>query len=285
MSGDILDRLYDELAAKGAPLSVAECATRYLQTNNEAVAARVLENLISIDSRFRLSRGFVEALAPKAPFAGHLLAALEFAVLDFETNGLGPVDRAIEVGVVVFAGGQEISSFETLIDPGTPVAPFVQTLTGIRPEELRGQPTFEETWPGLEQLIEGRVLVAHNLPFDRRVLRNEVARLGGDPRVGASGLCTLRLSRRLHPTEESHCLDAAASRHGLEFTARHRALDDARVTSRLLWRLLEEAADRHNIATWDDLQRFLAPARTRQRRDIHHKDTKSTGEKGGGVPA
>jgi len=273
MSSELLDKLYDELAASGRPLEVAECAARYLQTNNAAVAAKVLENLVSRDSRFRLSRGFVEALAPKAPFAGRLLAALEFAVLDFETNGLGPIDRAIEAGVVVFAGGKEITAFETLIDPGTPVAPFVQTLTGIRPEELRGQPTFEETWPRLEELLGGRVLVAHNLPFDRRVLRNEVARLGGDRSIGASGLCTLRLSRRLHPTEESHCLDAAASRYGLEFTARHRALGDARVTSRLLWRLLEEAADRHNVATWDDLQRFLAPGRTRKRKDIHQLTT------------
>ena len=67
-----------------------------------------------------------------------------------------------------------------------------------------------------------------------------------------------------------------AARYGLGFTSRHRALDDARVTSRLLLRMLDEAADRHNIATWDDLQRFLAPVRTRKRKGIHHKGTKDT---------
>ena len=261
METDILDRLYDELSKAGEPLPIEGCAGRYLQTDNLAVAARVLEKLLAGDERFHLARGLVKALPPKHSFAGRPIASLEFAVVDFETNGLGPIDRAIEVGVVACAGGKEIASFESLIDPGTPVAPFVQVMTGIGPEQLAGKPSFSEIWPALEELLTERVLVAHNLPFDGRILRNELAILGAARRHGAPGLCTLKLSRRLHPTEESHCLDALAERHGLSFQARHRALDDARVTSRLLWLLLAEAADRFALSTWDDLQRFLAPAK------------------------
>ncbi len=270
MGTNILDRLYDELSKTGEPLPVEECAARYLRTDNAAVAARIFEGLLFKDERFRLSKGLVLALPPKRPFAGRAIDSLEFAVLDFETNGLGPVDRAIEVGVVACAGGEEIASFESLINPGTPVAPFVQVMTGIGPEQLAGKPSFSEIWPALKGLLDERVLVAHNLPFDGRILRNELEILGSGRLHGAPGLCTLKLSRRLHPSEESHCLDALAERHGLSFEARHRALGDARVTSRLLWLLLEEASDRFAVATWDDLEKFLAPAKRRNGRYIRH---------------
>lgn len=261
---DVLERLREDLAASGGRARLSEVAPRLLATGNAAAAARVLGTLVERDPRFRLE-GETVALAPEEdPFAGRALCELAFAVLDFETNGLTPGDRAIEVGVVVVEGGREVEAFETLLDPGTPVSPFVTRLTGIRKEDLVGRPSFPEVWPSLERLLRGRVLVAHNLPFDRRILRREVALLEGDPRVGASGLCTVRLSRRLHPSEESHALDAVALRHGFTFRARHRALDDARVTAGVLLRLLEEARDREGLARWEELQGWLAPGR-RQR--------------------
>ncbi len=271
MGTDLLDQLYEELAEAGGPLPIEECASRYLRTGNLAVAVRVLTGLLSADGRFQLSPGLVRALPPKRPFAGRAIDSLEFAVLDFETNGLGPVGRAIEVGVTACSGGKEIASFESLVNPGTPIAPFVQVMTGIGPEQLAGKPSFSEIWPALEDILRGRVLVAHNLPFDGGVLRNELAIFGAGRGHGAQGLCTLKLSRRLHPAEESHCLDALAARHGLSFHARHRALDDARVTSRLLWLMLEEAADRFAVATWDELERFLAPAKKKTGKQIHRR--------------
>lgn len=257
---DLLERLYAELAGAGGRARLAEAAGRYLATGNAVAGAHVLRTLLERDPRF-LVEGEEVALAPAPdPFSGLPLSGVGFAVLDFETNGLIPQDRAIEVGVVVVEGGREVEAFETLLDPGTPVSPFVTRLTGIRGEDLVGQPPFAAVWPDLERLLAGRVLVAHNLPFDRRILRREVALAGGDPRVGARGLCTVRLSRKLHPSEGSHCLDAVAERHGFSFSARHRALDDARVTAGVLLRLLEEACDREGLARWDDLAAWLAPA-------------------------
>lgn len=266
---DLMDRLFEHLVEAGAAAALAELAPVWLRTENAPLALRVMESLVARDPRFRLEHGKLSLAPPPEPEADRRLEALSFAVVDFETNGLSPGDRAIEIGVVVVEGGNETVSFETLLDPGTPVAPFVQRLTGIGTGDLVGQPTFPEIWPRLEPLLAGRILVAHNLPFDRRILRREVALSGGDRRVGHAGLCTVRLSRRLHPTEESHCLDAVAGRYGLTFSARHRALDDARVTGRLLLRLLEEAAERLEAPTWGTLGAWLAP-KNRSRKPRGH---------------
>ena len=260
---DLLEKLYARLLGVGSPVALEAAASDLLATRSIPLASRVLERLLSDDGRFRVAGGLVSAIPPRDPFEGKKLHEIGFAVLDFETNGLAPGERAIEVGLVVWNGGREADAYETRLDPGTPLSPFVQRLTGIRPEELSGKPAFGAVWPEVARRLEGRVLVAHNLPFDRRILRREVSLLGRDLHVGRTGLCTVRLSRRLFPAEESHALDAAAGRFGLEFSARHRALDDARVTARLLQRLLDEAASRYGVATWDDLGRLLTqvPAR------------------------
>lgn len=259
MLRDLLDTLYKEALATGKPLVLAEVASRYLQTGNGEVAARVLSTLVERDPRFRLQGGDLVAIRPLDPFVGRSLGELRFAVLDFETNGLTPHDRAIEVGVVCLDKGEVVDAFTTLLDPGTPVSPFVERLTGICRADLRGKPSFPEVWPALERLLEGRVLIAHNLPFDRRILRKEVALMGGDPLVGAHGLCTVRLSRRLFPREESHCLDAVAERLSVGFGTRHRALGDAEATAEVLLKLLRVVEEREGVATWEALGGWLAP--------------------------
>ena len=59
-------------------------------------------------------------------------------------------------------------------------------------------PSLEEVLPPLAELLEGRVMVAHNAPFDRRVLRQAFARIGlewPNPPV----ICTAALARAATP--------------------------------------------------------------------------------------
>lgn len=237
------------------PLASAAC--RLMRTDDERLASAVLESLVRTDGRFLLAGGFLCVLPEEELEALTPLGEVPFAVVDFETSGYPPEERAIEVGVACFVAGEEVASFETLLDPGTSIAPFVVRLTGISPEDLLGKPPFEEVWPDLSPLLLHRVLVAHNLPFDRRILRSEVSRLGHSGRVGKGALCTLKLARRLLPKEDPKSLDALAERFGLTFCARHRAMDDARVAGRLLYRLLDMAADRAPMDTLGDLKAFL----------------------------
>ena len=253
----ILDRLEGMLRGAGGELPLEETAVELLRAGRADLARKVLANLLRNDLRFRVRDGTVALRTREGLPGGTPLSEIEFAVLDFETNGYPPQDRAIEVGVACFRAGAETASFQTLIDPGTPISPFVVRLTGIRPEELRGQPSFERAWPDIEPLLEGRVLVAHNLPFDRRILRCEVALMEQPRPVAADSLCTLKLARRLLPKGEPKSLDALAERFGFEFAARHRALDDARMAGRILFRLVELAAENVQMETLEDLREFL----------------------------
>ncbi len=252
----LLDRLFDMITREGEPQRLGPAADALFQSRSP-LGGRVLEALVRKDPRFGVRDGRVFALEKKGIAEDVPLESLEFAVLDFETNGFAPGERAIEVGIACFKMNREVQAFQTLLNPGTTISPFVVRLTGIQPRSLRGMPCFEDVWPEVSDLLDGRLLVAHNLPFDRRILRNEVRVAGGDPRIGEDGLCTLKLARRLLPKDESKGLDALADRFGFSFQARHRALDDARVTGRVLFRLLDMASEFGPMDTLGDLWGLL----------------------------
>ncbi len=152
-------------------------------------------------------------------------ATAPIVFVDLETTGGSPGEHRItEVGVVEINGGQA-SSWTTLVNPGQPIPPFIQQLTGITNDMVRGAPTFAEIAPALFERLAGRLFIAHNASFDRGFLRAEFERAGlaFNPDV----LCTVRLSRALFPGEKRHGLDALVERHALVPSDRHRAFADA----------------------------------------------------------
>ena len=78
--------------------------------------------------------------------------------------------RMSAIGVSVIERGEIVQELYTLVDPQTHFDPFNIALTGITPEQVRGQPDFPALWQLLEPMLAGRILVAHNAPFDLRVL-------------------------------------------------------------------------------------------------------------------
>lgn len=163
------------------------------------------------------------------PYLPNPAIDIPIAFVDLETTGGSTAEHRItEIGVVE-AGPLGVSRWSTLVDPQQPIPPFIQQLTGITDDMVRGAPTFDEIAPELFARLEGKLFVAHNASFDRGFLRSEFRRagLGFNPDV----LCTVRLSRALYPAEKRHGLDALVDRHALVPSARHRALADAD----LLW--------------------------------------------------
>jgi DNA polymerase III subunit epsilon len=151
-----------------------------------------------------------------------------YVLLDLETTGGNPVhDRITEIAAVRVAQGVEVARWSTLVNPGVPVSNFIERLTGISNAMVASAPPFAEVAPELLALLDGAVLVAHNVRFDHGFLLNEMSRLGVALRVKT--LCTVRLSRLLYPQFKSHGLDAIMQRHGLSSAARHRAMGDVEV--------------------------------------------------------
>lgn len=162
-----------------------------------------------------------------APLAG------EVACVDLETTGGHAFrDRVIEAGIVLLSDGEVVEEYSTLVNPGVRIPWAIQQFTGISEAMVADAPPFAAVCDELLRRLEGRLFVAHNARFDYGFLRSEFQRLGLPFR--ARVLCTVRLSRALTPGERGHNLDAVMQRHGIECSARHRALGDARVLADFL---------------------------------------------------
>jgi DNA polymerase III subunit epsilon len=148
-----------------------------------------------------------------------------YVLLDLETTGATPlVDRITEIALIRIENGQEVSRWQTLVNPDTAIPPFIQRLTGIDNDMVATAPRFQEVAGDLLDYLDGAVLCAHNVRFDHGFLKNEFKRMGIDLRQKV--LCTVKLSRKLYPQHRSHSLDSIIERHGLQCGARHRAMGD-----------------------------------------------------------
>ena len=110
--------------------------------------------------------------------------------------------RMSAIGVCVIEHGQIVQELDTLVDPETHFDPFNVALTGITPEMERGQPTFAALWQLLEPMLRGSVLVAHNAPFDLRVLASCLHDYHIDWQPEAAYLCTCQMGKRAEPQAE-----------------------------------------------------------------------------------
>jgi DNA polymerase-3 subunit epsilon len=163
----------------------------------------------------------------------------DFAFVDLETTGgSAGWHRIIEIGVVEVDRDGTRREWSTLVNPGMRIPSQIEAFTGISNEMVLDAPAFEEVRRALLERLAGRVFVAHNARFDYGFIRAELARL--DQSFTARVLCTVKLSRRLYPGERRHNLDSVMARHGLDCSARHRALGDARVLADLLVKLEDE---------------------------------------------
>jgi len=153
------------------------------------------------------------------------LLAPKLAFIDVETTGANPVvDRITEIAILRVEGGELVERWSSLVNPGRPIPPNIQSLVGISDAMVADAPAFSELADGIRALFDGCVFVAHNARFDYGFIKNEFSRIG--EKFDAPVLCTVKLSRALFPLHHRHGLDALIERHGLVCTARHRAMGD-----------------------------------------------------------
>ncbi len=160
-----------------------------------------------------------------------------FAALDLETTGLEDTCEIIELGLVIFEGGQARTTVSTLVQPTQPVPPRILQLTGIDPRKLKKAPRLAEILPEALAALGNAPVVAHNLAFDQGVLMRQSARVGLPWRPAHPGFDTVPIARMLLPTCESHRLADVAAFLGISLENAHRATDDARAAGELLLRL------------------------------------------------
>ena len=254
----LVDRALEEV--RKGPQSTEALARKVLgvRTAPGELAARLLQELLGGHRRLRVDADGVWRVREPDGGEGGRLREMDYTVVDVETTGSSPSrgDRITEIAAVQVSGGEIVDEFSSLVNPGRTIPPWISDLTGITEEMVRDAPPFGEVAGLVRERLEGRVFVAHNVPFDWRFVSEEMRRAASLSPEGPR-LCTLRMSRRALPQLPSKGLDAVAHYYDIEIDGRHRAGGDALATATLLLRLLEEA-DRRGITRWGELSRWLS---------------------------
>jgi DNA polymerase-3 subunit epsilon len=172
---------------------------------------------------------------------GTLLSNTTFVIVDLETNGKSPAEGGItEIGAVKVCGGEILSEFQTLVNPGSPIPPFITLLTGINDAMVADAPNISFALPAFLEWAGDCVFVAHNAGFDLGFLRASAKNL--EIKFPAHRvLDTLTLARCiLHPDEvPNRKLGTLAAHFGSPTDPVHRALADARATAHVMHALFE----------------------------------------------
>ncbi|WP_053977597.1 3'-5' exonuclease family protein [Mangrovimonas xylaniphaga] len=169
-----------------------------------------------------------------------------YAILDIETTGGKYNEEGItEIAIYKFDGHKVVDQFVSLVNPEREIQPFVVNLTGINNNMLRNAPKFYEVAKRIVEITEDCIIVAHNAQFDYRILKTEFKRLGfGYKR---KTLCTVELSKKLIPGQDSYSLGKLARSLGIPVSDRHRAAGDAMATVKLFKMILNKDLDKYII--------------------------------------
>ena len=266
---DAADRLVELVEEERGPVRAEEAARRLfaLRQAPVALARSLLTDVVDTDSRLAWSGDAVMLAEP--PGASLLLEEATYVVVDLETTGLRPGSAGIcEIGAVRLRGFEADGEFETLVDPGLPIAAGASAVTGLRDEQLRGAPRPAAAVRSFLAFAGDAVIVAHNARFDLAFLDRETERLTGS-RIGAPVLDTVRLARTLLAGRVPG-FGLAQLAWFLDTAERpcHRALPDARATAELLLALIGLGQER-GARTVADLA-ALSATRARRLLDKRH---------------
>lgn len=153
-----------------------------------------------------------------------------FVAIDFETANRYP-NSACSIGLVRVESGKIVRTLDRLIRP--PFEHFEFTdIHGLTWNKVKSGPVFAEVWPEIQEFIEdAEYLVAHNAPFDRRVL-HACCRMADIEIPEQEFVCTVQVARKtwnIRPTR----LNIVCEVLGIELN-HHEALSDAMAAAKII---------------------------------------------------
>ena len=181
----------------------------------------------------------------------------EYVVFDFETNADRPhtsEHEIIQIGAVLSSEDDAPKEFNTLVRPQRRLPPHITALTGLEYGDLEHAPKLEDALTEFFEWVNDRPMIAHNgLGYDFIVLDAAAVSVGistpGGPRLD-----TLELAHVVYPRAgrgmvrgvdgsrppPSRSLDDLSSLFDINSRDKHDALNDARMTQRVMLGLLKE---------------------------------------------
>lgn len=164
------------------------------------------------------------------------------AILDFESTGVDPrVDHPVQVSILhaTIPSPEARVVYTTRIRPPIPVPEGASAVHGLRDEDLVDAPTMSEALPSILEALEGRLLVAYNLPYDLAMLRACCLREGAEP-VPVFGLDPYVWARTVDKFQKGKKLVDVCGRRGIEIPDAHDSTADCVAVAALLPKLLGE---------------------------------------------
>ena len=149
----------------------------------------------------------------------------DYTVLDLETTGLNPTsDLIIEFAAVKVRGNQVVDTFQSLCDPGFPIPPQIEMITGITSEMVRFAPNPRSVLPDFLDFVGDDFVIGHNVLFDVRF----IAASNGE--FKNTYIDTMKIFRKLHPNLLHHRLSDMVDFYNQKNESAHRALSDCYAT-------------------------------------------------------
>jgi len=165
----------------------------------------------------------------------------DIIVFDTETTGLNlpspaNIDRQpflTELYAVRLTKELEfISEFDSMFCPPIPIPEEITKITGIRQQDVDGQPTFIEKYDEIYELFCGvRYVVGHNVTFDLNIIKHELFRYDKEYNFNwpKDHVCTVEKSRHYF-NKRLKLMQLHNHLFGIDFANAHRAKNDVQAT-------------------------------------------------------
>ena len=163
-----------------------------------------------------------------------------YTVLDLETTGLNPsTDLIIEFAAIKVCNGNVADTFQSLCDPGFPIPPQIEAITGITSEMVRFSPNPRSVLPDFLDFVGDDFVIGHNVLFDVRF----IAASNGE--FKNKYIDTMKIFRKLHPNLLHHRLSDMVDFYGKQNESAHRALSDCFATQACFEAMHQEILSLH----------------------------------------
>jgi DNA polymerase III epsilon subunit-like protein len=172
---------------------------------------------------------------------------MKYAIIDTETTGLDPrTSVVLEFAALIREHGVVLAEYETKIKPTEQeiesAHPKALEVNGYTEENWANAPTMSEVAYDIITLLDGCVLVGHNVGFDEAILKAHFASHGIKERIPYHKIDTVTLAyEHLTPLGlKSVSLDRVRDFLGWSKDGAHTAMKDVYDTANLfglLWRM------------------------------------------------
>lgn len=220
----VREKLEEEIEAR------KKAVTAYFNLEARFRALTGEKQSVTIAEKAEQDRAPTQNVYPKSSSEPFPNLGASFAIIDVETTGFSATDEIVEIAIIeVDKDGKELASLETTLRCTTESNPYALARHRLERQALQNSPNFSDVSHAVANFINGKILIAHNLSFDLRMLGQEFKRVANLTVDLGKGIDTLYGG----PDGQKTKLEKLIEEHGLDFVA-HSAMADVRALHSLI---------------------------------------------------